>query len=123
MKKKQSFMNPFLLVSLIALLISCEGKRKSIDTSGNITPIAKKEITIYGSENCDHCIEFREKMDSLKLEYIFKDAEANEKYYQELLLKIQQANFKGYVSFPVLDINDKIYVKPEFSEFMQILSK
>ena len=103
--------------------MACESKRKSIDTSGNLTPKAVKEITIFGSENCDHCIEFRDKMDSLNLTYEFKDAEANEKFYNELLLKIQQANYKGYVSFPVLEINDKIYVKPEFSDFLKILSE
>jgi len=55
--------------------------------------------------------------------YEFKDAEANEEYYKELLFKIQQANFKGYVSFPVLDVDGKIYVKPEFEDFMMIVSK
>jgi len=116
-------MKSALILCCIVFLYNCEGKRKSIDTSGNITPVIKKEITIYGSENCDHCIDFRKKMDSVKLEYTFKDTEVNEKYYQELLLKIQQAQFKGYVSFPVLDVNDKIYVHPEFSDFIKILSQ
>lgn len=120
---KYSFKKLLFIIVSIVVVIACESKRKSIDTSGNTTPKVAKEITIYGSENCDHCIEFREKLDSLNLTYAFKDAEANEKFYQELLLKIQQANFKGYVSFPVLEINDKIYVKPEFSEFLQVLSK
>lgn len=110
-------------IVLIVAVIGCESKRKSLDTSGNITAVVEKKITLFGSENCDHCIVFRKKMDSVNLKYEFKDAEANEKYYKELLFKIQQANFKGYVSFPVLVVNDKIYVKPEFEEFMKIVSK
>ncbi|MCK5702465.1 MAG: hypothetical protein KAI29_14975, partial [Cyclobacteriaceae bacterium] len=89
---------------LIALIFSCEGKQKSIDTSGNISMKTAKVVTIYGSVNCDHCLEFRKQMGSAKLKYTFKDAEAEEKNYQELLLKIQTANYKGYVSFPVIDI-------------------
>jgi len=112
-----------LIFILTFLFFNCENRRKSIDTSANITPQAQKHVTIYGSENCDHCIEFRHKMDSAKLVYEFKDAEANEKYYQELLMKIQQANYKGYVSFPVIDINDKIFVRPEFSEFLKVMAK
>lgn len=112
-----------IILILTFMFFHCENKRKSIDTSANITPQVQKHVTIYGSENCDHCIEFRNKMDSAKLKYEFKDAEANEKYYQELLMKIQQANYKGYVSFPVIDINDRIFVRPEFSEFLKILAK
>lgn len=108
--------------AFIILFFSCESKRKNIDTSGNTTPEIEKIVTIYGSENCDHCIDFRIKMDSAKFKYEFKDAEANEKNYQELLLKIQQANFNGYVSFPVIEINGEIYVRPEFSDIYKIIS-
>ena len=118
-----SFKKLLFIIVCSLVVISCESKRKIIDTSGNITPEVAKEITIFGSENCDHCIVFREKMDSLNIIYEFKDAEANEKFYKELMFKIQQANFKSYVSFPVLEVNNKIYVKPEFSEFMKILSE
>lgn len=104
-------------------MFSCDAKRKNIDTSGNTTMKVQKEVIIYGSENCDHCIEFREEMNAANFKYSFKDAEASEQVYQELLLKIQQANYKGYVSFPVLDIDGKIYVKPEFSTIKAILSK
>ena len=61
-------------------------------------------------------------MDSVKLKYEFKDAEANSNYYNELVLKIQQANYKGYVEFPVLDVDGKIYVRPEFTEFLKLLN-
>ncbi len=108
-----------LILSFIAFIFSCESKTKSIDTSGNITPKVEKKITVYGSVNCDHCNEFRVKMDSAKLKYEFKDAEANEQYYNELVLKIQQSKFPGYISFPVLEVGDKLMVRPNFDDFMK----
>jgi glutaredoxin len=122
-RTKRYFLKTILAICWLAFIHGCEGKRKSIDTSGNITPMTEKEITIYGSESCDHCIEFRNKMDSVSLKYTFKDADANEQYYQELLLKIENAQFKGYISYPVVEISEKIYVRPEFSEFLHMLSK
>lgn len=110
-----------MLIIFSLAFVACDGNKKSIDTSGNITPIIQKHITIFGSENCDHCIEFRKKMDSVNLSYEFKDAEADEKYYNELMLLIQQANYKGYVQFPVIDVDDKIYVRPDFNEFLKLL--
>ncbi len=112
-----------LFILFLAVVFRCETKKESIDTSKNIKPKIEHSITIFGSENCDHCIAFRKSVDSVAVSYIFKDVEANEQYYNELLQKIQVANYKGYVSFPVLDIDGKLYVKPEFGEFMKIIGK
>lgn len=112
-----------LTLLILAYIISCDTKKKQIDTSANITPATVHEVTIYGSENCDHCLEFRHKMDSAKFTYEFKDAEASEQYYYELLKKIQLAKFDGYVSFPVLDIDGEIYVKPDFNDIVKLLEK
>lgn len=118
-----TFRSVLFIIVFIATLFACKNKKNAIDTSKNITSIVESKITIYGSENCDHCIVFRKKMDSVNIKYEFKDAEAHEQYNQELFLKIQQANFKGDVSFPVLEVDDKIYVRPEFSEFIKLFSK
>lgn len=120
---KNNFMAFALILSSIAFSFSCESKTKSIDTSGNITPKVEKKITVYGSVNCDHCLEFRVKMDSVKLKYEFKDAEANETYYNELLLKIQRANYPGYISFPVLEVGDQLLVRPNFVDFMKVVNQ
>lgn len=109
-------------VFLIFIILSCNSKRKYIDTSGNTTIKVQKEVIIYGSENCDHCITFRKAMDDAKLKYEFRDAEVSEQVYQELLRKIQEANYKGYIAFPVLDIEGEIYVKPEFQTINSLLS-
>ena len=115
--------NSFLTAILIILLIACENRQKAIDTSGSKTQPAPKSIIVYGSESCDHCMEFRQKADSLKIKYLFKDCEADERNYNELALKIQQANLPGYISFPVVDINGKLYIRPEFDQFLKLIGK
>lgn len=112
-----------LILFCTALLLNCEGKRKSIDTSGNITPKIEKKITVYGSVNCDHCVEFRNMMDSVKMKYEFKDAEAHEKYYTEMVLKVQASSYNGSILFPVLEVGDKILVRPEFVDFMKAVNQ
>ncbi len=109
-------------VFLIMIILSCESKKKHIDTSGNISLKVQKEVIIYGSVNCDHCNTFRKAMDDAKFKYEFKDAEASEQVYQELLRKVQEANYIGYIAFPVLDIEGELYVKPEFHTIKSLLS-
>lgn len=118
--------NPILITVFcicLTMVFGCNQKRKSIDTSGNITPKVAKMITIYGSENCDHCIDFRRKVDSLGVKYTFKDAEANEDYYREMVLKVQQKDSNSDISFPVVEINDEILVQPELDAFLKELSR
>ncbi len=123
-KKTKSYplLLPVICVCLL-MVFGCNHKRKSIDTSANITPKVDKEVTIYGSENCDHCIEFRKKVDSLGVKYTFKDAEANENYYSEMMLKVQQKDSKGNISFPIIEINDEIMIRPELDAFIKELSR
>lgn len=122
-KMKSKLIILMALCICMTMVFGCDQKRKSIDTSGNITPKVAKIITIYGSENCDHCIDFRRRVDSLGVEYTFKDAEANEEYYREMVLKVQQKNSKGDISFPVVEINDRIMVRPEMDAFLKELSR
>ena len=109
------------LFTAILVLSSCGEKQKSIDTSKNITPKKEKLIIVYGSENCDRCHEFRQKADAMKIKYTFKDCEADERNYNELAYKIQQGNYPGYISFPVIDIDGRLYIQPEFQQFLQLI--
>jgi len=110
-------------VLILSIFSFCGSKKDKIDTSNNLTPKVENRITIYGSENCDHCLEFRDKADSLNIKYVFKDAEKNETYYNELAQKIQVAGIPGYISFPVVEINEKLYIRPKFSEFLNEISQ
>lgn len=116
--------NRILLVTSIAFIaVVCNSKKDSIDTSNNTVPEAQKELIIYGSENCDHCLEFRQKIDSMKIDYVFKDAEANENYYNELAAKINRANLQGYIAFPVIEIDGRLMVRPEFDNFLSVYNQ
>jgi glutaredoxin len=118
------FYTQILLLFFVGILaINCESKKKSIDTTGNLTPKVDKTIIIYGSQSCDHCITFRQKIDSLNIKYDFRDAEANENYYNELMFKIQQARYTDYIAFPVVDIEGKLMVRPELDVFLKEYQK
>jgi glutaredoxin len=113
-----------LFVFFVGILtVSCDTKKKSIDTGGNLTPKVEKTIIIYGSESCDHCLIFRHKIDSLNIKYDFRDAEANEKYYNELVVKVQRAKISDYIAFPVIDIDGKLLVRPELDVFLNALEQ
>ncbi|NJN26845.1 MAG: hypothetical protein HC819_13135 [Cyclobacteriaceae bacterium] len=120
---KYSSIASFFILIIIAFL-ACETKpQKNTEAAEVVIPKAEPVIMVYGSENCDHCIAFRKSVDALDVKYTFKDVEASETYYNELVQKIQEAEYKGYVSFPVVEIDGKIYVKPELDEFMKIISQ
>ncbi len=113
------------IIALLLLLtsLSCKSKRQNIDTSGNITPSVQKTIAVYGSESCDHCIDFRKQLDSAMLKYTFYDVEADERYFNEMMRKIQSANYRGYIGFPVVDVEGKIYVRPDFRIFISEINR
>lgn len=113
----------YTLIFFVFLAFACDNKTRKIDTSANITPEVKKEVTIYGSLTCDHCVDFRKLVDSVGIAYTFKDVELNSENFNELSMKIQQARYDGYVSYPVVDIDDKIYVRPEFVDFMRVMKQ
>ncbi len=112
-----------IIIFIFSLLQGCNTKRKNIDTSGNITPVVQKTIIVYGSESCDHCIDFRKKLDSVKLKYTFHDVEADERYFSEMMRKIQAANYKGYIGFPVIDVEGNVYIRPDFRRFMSEINR
>jgi len=95
-----------------------EGASTQVEESVATKP---HEIVIYGSKTCDHCIAFLKKADSLSVKYSFKDVETNTEYYNELVKKIQDANFPDYVSFPVIEVDGSIHVNPEFQEFQALI--
>lgn len=101
--------SPVLFLAF-SLVLSCAGKKE------------QKNLIVYGSSDCDHCMVFKDRLDSAEIIYEFRDLKIEEKRYDiELLEKIQAANYKGYVHFPVMDIEGKIMVKPELEEVVESL--
>ena len=76
----------------------------------------QKNIIVYGSMECNHCHEFRRKLESKGITYEFRDVDENDAYFIELQNLIRSINFKGYVSYPVVNIEGEVYVKPDFRD-------
>ncbi|MDZ7607393.1 MAG: glutaredoxin family protein [Cyclobacteriaceae bacterium] len=108
---------PILLVFLAFYATQCGKSSSESATQSEKT----HEVIVYGSMTCDHCIDFLKKADSLSVKYTFKDVETNTEYYNELVKKIQEANYQGYVSFPVIEVDGSIYVNPEFQKFQALI--
>jgi len=108
---------PILLAFLVLFNMQCSKSPKEQTAESKKT----HEIVIYGSMTCDHCIDFLKSADSISVKYTFKDVETNDAYYNELVKKIQDANYQGYVSFPVIEVDGSIHVNPEFKAFQALI--
>ncbi len=80
-----------------------------------------KEIIVYGSNNCDHCVDFKAQLDSMGLTYDFRDVEFDDAMNNELYHKVQAARIRGRINYPVVDIEGKIMVAPSLSEVLGLM--
>jgi len=81
----------------------------------------QKPILVYGSMECSHCVDFKDKLDSAGLEYTFYDVEKDQSKGDEMLLKVQRTGYQGYIKFPVIEVDGVIRVAPSFASVEQIL--
>lgn len=118
-----------IIAFVLCASVSCSTKErhKQIITEESPDPHnteirgSQKNIIVYGSDHCVHCQIFRRKLESKGIEYTFLDVDKNDKYFLELQEKIKKSGFKGYVQYPVLDIEGQILVYPEFSEAEKLM--
>ena len=80
-----------------------------------------KEIIVYGSNNCDHCVDFKAQLDSIGFAYDFRDVEFDDAMNNELYRKVQEANIMGRINYPVIDIEGKIMVAPTLNEVIGLM--
>ena len=80
-----------------------------------------KQIIVYGSDNCDHCVVFKAKLDSVGFEYVFRDVEFNQMMNDEMVYKVRRSGVNGGFSYPVLDVEGKILVAPEITEVLELM--
>jgi len=114
----------FYIASLFLLIACTESKREKKESgnkTGEIENKSKprgpqKKIIVYGSMECNHCHEFRRKLESKGISYEFRDVDNNDVYFIELQDLIRSINYKGYVNYPVIDIEGEVYVDPDFGE-------
>ena len=104
-------LNCFLVVCII--MISCSTKKP--EQSNNLTG-SLEVIVVYGSKDCIHCMAFTRSLDSAGVDYKFCEVDKDKSLFNEMYQKIQKINYQGYVEYPVVDVNGKILVSPEFGE-------
>lgn len=111
-------------ILLLGISFGCETKKtESTKSDVSSEAYAQKEMTVYGSNTCDHCISFKKEMDSLGIKYTFYDVEADQTKAQEMLDKLEKVNFSGYIAFPVVDIEGRVMVNPEISMVVGLVKK
>ncbi len=103
---------------LLILFQFCSSSTESSKNKGEAVA-EPPSIVIYGSNTCDHCIDFKVKLDSVGLEYSFNDVEVNEEQALVLTQLLQDANYQGGVNFPVVFLNSRLLIAPDFEVFMQ----
>ncbi len=111
---------PLLPFIIIFLIFGC-GSKSDWTERIRISDKSSKELIVYGSNNCEHCVAFDQKLDSAGVVYTFRDIDENNIYFLEVQRKIKSINYQGFVKFPVLDIEGEIHVNPPFSQIKNLL--
>ena len=107
-----------LFTILIAGIFSCSTDNKA----ANEEAVAEKVI-VYGSNSCDHCIDFKAKLDKADIDYVFHDVEQNQQLADEMVAAVQSINYKDYIAFPVVVVGKQVFVNPPFEEVMKVIRK
>ena len=76
---------------------------------------------LHGSNNCDHCVDFKAQLDSVGFTYDFRDVEFNDAVANEMYNKVQAAKIQGRINYPVIDVDGKIMVAPSLSEVLGLM--
>jgi len=121
----KSLKHYFFILGLV-LLIGCENTKSDRQESGTERTTdqedqsksrgPQKTIIVYGSMECNHCHEFRRKLESKGIIYEFRDVDKNDAYYMEMQKLILSINYNGYVRYPVIDIEGEVFVNPDFGD-------
>ena len=99
----------YLLV-LWLLVLACQGGIKQT-----------KEIIVYGSDNCHHCVDFKAQLDSVGFTYDFRDVEFNEFMNNEMVSKVRASGVQGGFKYPVIDVEGKILVAPKLGQVLELM--
>lgn len=105
-------MKGLLTLSLmLILLIACQ----------NSGVKQTKDIIVYGSDNCDHCVDFKTQLDSIGYNFEFKDVEFNEFLRQEMIGKVRSSGVPGGFQYPVIDVEGTILIAPELEALLELM--
>ncbi len=107
-----------LLISVV-MLSECTSRNHSTEQASLTSN--PPHLIVYGSRSCSHCIHFISQMDSAGVKYDFRAVDKDTAMFHEMMIKIHKADIKGYISYPVVDVNGTILVHPPIGELMKYL--
>ncbi len=119
-KSVKSIFHIFLVLIIIAGCNIGNHKESGDDGSAHIIT-GQKEIIIYGSKTCPHCVHFMQELEKSSIVFTFKEVDNSDKNFQEMYDKVKMAKIQGYINYPVVDIGGEILIAPEFNEFKKYL--
>ena len=108
--------NYWLTWLFLLTLVGCQPKQGKAQA---VSAAPQKEITMYGSNTCDHCIIFKAQLDSVGLKYVFLDVDNDQANTQELIDLINSINYKDYVQFPVVVVDGEVFENPNIEVIVQ----
>ena len=109
----------FILFSFAFIFVQCSGRKNQ--TAQNVKPVNNAQMIVYGSPDCSHCIHFIQELDSAGIIYDFKAVTEDTAMFREMMRKIQSAEIKGFIAYPVVDVKGNILVRPSISEVSKYL--
>ncbi len=81
------------------------------------------DLKLYGSNSCDHCNEFRAKLEKEEIKYTFYDVERDQLKANEMLEAVHSINYYDYISFPVVVFDKYVFINPPFEQVQLTLEK
>ena len=111
-----------LLIILILGIFSCTANNTDNREATKEKTVAE-EVIVYGSNSCDHCIDFKAKLDNAGIDYVFHDVEQNQQLADEMVAAVQSINYQGYIAFPVVVVDTQVFVNPPFADVLKVIRK
>ncbi len=102
------------------ITLGCSSRKIEENKTNNVK---QDKLIVYGSLDCPHCVVFTESLDSAGIKYIFCEVDKDKALFNEMYQKIQKIKYLGNVSYPVIDINGKVLVNPEFNEIVDLIRR
>lgn len=110
-----------LIAAGMLFLFDCNPKKSNAEHSSGTAGTA--QLIVYGSPDCPHCQNFIHSLDSAGILYDFRAVSEDSTLFHEMMQKIRKANIKGYISYPVVDVNGHILVHPPIKDLMPYLQQ
>lgn len=84
----------------------------------------EKDVFIYGSNACDHCINLKKALDSAEIEYTFYDIDVDKVRENEMVSLLNKYKRGGHVTFPVAEVDGKeLIIGANFDLIIKALDK